>query len=240
MEQRRLKKEYTEYGFIKSQLEECLGFKLEQDGDFLPDYLRPYKTRIGIQLREAANIMAGCKPMDTITKQPEFEIVGGFIASLWDAVDHDVLSGTDEVIEHGYNESYRVDITLLKDEVTEWAKKHDIKWPFNLTNKNNIEVLDNSAELIQKLTAEKKSLENELANLRGQLPILLGRYRHDDPLLIAIQLRNSEWSNYDEDNRKTIPNQEALITQIKEQYKSSDMKDVQARAIEKVACPIQR
>ena len=69
---------------------------------------------------------------------------------------------------------------------------------------------------------------------------MLGEFRDDDPLLIAIQLRNAEWSNYDVDDRKTIPSQEALVAQVKLQYKEFDMPDVQARAIEKVACPIKR
>lgn len=88
------------------------------------------------------------------------------------------------------------------------------------------------------LEKEIERLRNENAELLDKLPCFLGEFRSDDPLLIAIQLRNSEWSKYDVDDRKTIPSQDALVAQLREQYK--DMPDVQARAIEKVACPIKR
>ncbi|CAH6157111.1 hypothetical protein AH712_20210 [Salmonella enterica] len=83
-------------------------------------------------------------------------------------------------------------------------------------------------------------LKDEVAKLSANVPCLLGEFRDDDPLLIAIQLRNSEWSKYDEDDRKTIPSQEALVTDLLTRYKSFDMPAIQARAIEKVACPIKR
>ncbi|HCM9177200.1 hypothetical protein G5B34_13090 [Enterobacter hormaechei] len=88
------------------------------------------------------------------------------------------------------------------------------------------------------LEKEIERLNAEVKKLLTELPCQLGEFRDDDPLLIAIQLRNSEWSSYDEDDRKTIPSQEALVTQLKQQYQK--MPDAQARAIEKVACPIKR
>ncbi|EMX4958794.1 hypothetical protein ACHQJC_20475 [Raoultella planticola] len=88
------------------------------------------------------------------------------------------------------------------------------------------------------LKNEIECLKAEAEKLLTKLPCQLGKYRDDDPLLIAIQLRNSEWLSYDEDDRKTIPSQEALVAQLKQQYQS--MPDAQARAIEKVACPIKR
>ncbi|QHM96002.1 hypothetical protein [Kosakonia sacchari] len=88
------------------------------------------------------------------------------------------------------------------------------------------------------LEKEIERLQFEVKKLSTKLPCQLGEFRDDDPLLIAIQLRNSEWLNYDVDNRKTVPSQEALVAHLKEQYKN--MPDAQARAIEKVACPIKR
>ncbi|MFV8870351.1 hypothetical protein [Serratia fonticola] len=90
------------------------------------------------------------------------------------------------------------------------------------------------------LEKEIERLKVEIETLSTQIPSMLGCFRDDDPLLIAIQLRNSEWSDYDIDHRKTIPSQEALVAQVKQQYKEFQMPDVQARAIEKVACPIKR
>ncbi|HDU7917438.1 TPA: hypothetical protein RGH07_002313 [Serratia marcescens] len=88
------------------------------------------------------------------------------------------------------------------------------------------------------LEKEIERLQTEVDELLTKLPCQLGDFRDDDPLLIAIQLRNSEWSSYDEDDRKSIPSQEALVAQLKQQYQN--MPDAQARAIEKVACPIKR
>lgn len=87
---------------------------------------------------------------------------------------------------------------------------------------------------------EIERLKEKIKELESYLPNFLGEFRDDDPLKIAIQIRRIEWASYDPDDRRTIPSQEALITQIKKQYEDVDMPDVQARAIEKVACPIKR
>lgn len=87
---------------------------------------------------------------------------------------------------------------------------------------------------------EIEQLKCKIKELEACIPNLLGKFRDDDPLKIAIELRKSEWVNYDPDDRKTIPSQEALVAQIKEHYRDFEMPDVQARAIEKVACPIKR
>ncbi|HDY9258279.1 hypothetical protein [Pluralibacter gergoviae] len=87
---------------------------------------------------------------------------------------------------------------------------------------------------------EIERLKQTIAELELRLPIFLGEFRDDDPLKIAIQIRHQEWRGYDPENRKTIPSQEGLIAQIVDENKAFDMKDAQARAIEKVACPIKR
>lgn len=231
-------KQYWDYSFIVKELEQAISFKLDALSQELPEYLKPYKTRIGIQLTEVANIMAGCKPRDIINKLPEAEIIGSFTASLWDAVDHNVLSATNEVIDYGYNESKRVDVTLLKDEVTEWAKKHGINWPFELSTKTGErDLAEDSAQTIKRLMAENDELEDELIDLRLSSPIFLGKFRPDDPLDIAIKLRNAEWGAFNENVRSTIPSAEYLVAKLKSEYA---MSDALAKAIEKVACPIQR
>lgn len=235
-----LSQKYWDYSFILEGLEQAVSFKLDTLSNELPDYLKPYKSRISIQLTEAANIMAGCKPRDVINKLPAAEIIGGYVASLWDAVDHKILAGTNEIMDYDYNESHRVDITLLKDEVTAWAKKHDIKWPFELSNqekKEEADLAEDSVQTIQTLMVEKGRLEEELSDLKATSPIFLEQYRQDDPLSIAIKLRNAEWSSFNENVRATIPSAEYLVAKIKSEYA---MSDALAKAIEKVACPIQR
>lgn len=95
-------------------------------------------------------------------------------------------------------------------------------------------------KVIQSFKTENEKLKQALAATKLNLPILLGRYRDDDPLLLAIQLRNIEWHHYDEHDRRTIPTQAALVAQLQEKYGKEQMPEVQAKAIEKVACPIKR
>lgn len=90
----------------------------------------------------------------------------------------------------------------------------------------------------------QESLSDELNRIKALLekeetkqPLMLGKYRDDDPLLIAIQLRNLEWNSYDEYDRSTAPTADYLVEKLKQDYK---MSDALARAIEKVACPIIR
>lgn len=239
MEHLKLKAEYREYGFIRDQLEECLGFSLGKNSDFLPDYLKPYKTRIGIQLQEAANILAGCRPREHVNSGPLVDIIHGYMASLWDAYDNGILSGSNVVMDYNYNEEYRTDVTLVKDQVTEWALSHDLKWPFELLiNINNTEnSTDELLTKIEKIELENKNLKIKLNELKTNIPSLLSRYRDDDPLAIAIKLRNEEWNNYSEDSRP--PSQDGLVKQIMTEY-GSGMTEAQAKAIEKVACPIKR
>ncbi|AVE42842.1 hypothetical protein ACU7RR_004239 [Providencia stuartii] len=91
------------------------------------------------------------------------------------------------------------------------------------------------------------SLESEIEKLKGQLQDLelkvpngLCQYREDDPLAIAIKLRNEVWADYDEDSRSTIPTQEWVVAKLIDDYKKFNMAKAQAQAIEKVACPIKR
>ncbi|MEI7286029.1 hypothetical protein [Pectobacterium carotovorum] len=242
MKQRELANEYREYVFIRSQLEDCLGFSLVSGIDILPDYLKPYTTRVGIQLTEAANILAGFKPKDIINKIPGSDVVSGYKDSLWDAVDNGILSGTNELTDYDFNQEYRVDITLIKDEVTLWAKKHGFNWPFNIPqfHEGECELEGNSESIIKQLEAENEALRSELLDAKSKIPTFLGTLRSDDPLLIAIKIRNQEWANYDPDNRRTIPSQEGIVAQLIKEYEEFEMKDAQAKAIEKVACPIKR
>ncbi|CUR85092.1 hypothetical protein JQ098_004128 [Salmonella enterica subsp. enterica serovar Typhimurium] len=85
--------------------------------------------------------------------------------------------------------------------------------------------------------AEVESLKSRVRDLEALLPILLGEYRNDDPLLLAIQIRNKDWLDYDPDNdRATRGNQAAIIHDLEKR----GFPKRQAEAIELVACPIKR
>lgn len=87
------------------------------------------------------------------------------------------------------------------------------------------------------LLQEIEELKRRIQELENERPILLKEYRDDDPLYLAIQIRNREWANYDpEKDLATRGNQAA----IKQELKDLDISEIEATAIEKVACPIKR
>jgi hypothetical protein len=91
---------------------------------------------------------------------------------------------------------------------------------------------------IKILSDENKKLKIEVDELRHDKPKYLGVFRDDDPLLIAINIRNVEWELFDENNaRVTTPSADYVIEKLKEQY---GMSHALASAIERVACPIVR
>lgn len=99
--------------------------------------------------------------------------------------------------------------------------------------------VDNCANTksIEMLEKENESLRERVNQLEKERPILLRAYRDDDPLYLAIEIRNREWANYDPENDfSTRGNQEAITTELKKRIKSDRI----ARAIELVACPIKR
>ncbi|SQE29847.1 Uncharacterised protein [Mannheimia haemolytica] len=79
--------------------------------------------------------------------------------------------------------------------------------------------------------------ETEQAKENEFIPCYLNKFIEPDPLAIAIQIRNSEWKDY---NPETDAKKSA--TQIKNKIKSNyqGISDTLAEMIEKVACPIDR
>lgn len=90
---------------------------------------------------------------------------------------------------------------------------------------------------VEILRMEIESLRKQIRKLENERPILIKKYREDDPLYLAIQIRNKEWNNYDQDNdRSTRGNQTAIIKELE----GKGLPNIQAKAIELVACPIKR
>lgn len=279
-----LKDIYRKCVFNKKELEEQIGIDLSTLQKFVsvPEGLKSFLSRTTIQLKEAANIMSGYRPLDHTQNIDEVE---GYKASLWDAIDNNILNGKN-IVSHEYlGEEVRDDITLNKNEVTKWANKYNYYWPFPLdqeyyeNNQNSNETgkqiklleeelayqkknnsnlksvnqnlqisLNNNQDLIDKINNLK--LDNEkltdllnkanadIEELKKQVPILLGKYRQDDPLLLAIQTRNREWANYDEKNQRSKPTQAAICADLRGNYGVTT--EQLAKAIELVSCPINR
>lgn len=94
-----------------------------------------------------------------------------------------------------------------------------------------------SAVDVELLKMEIETLKGVVRKLESARPILLNMYRDDDPLHLAIQIRNQEWLKYNPDNdRATRGNQSAIIRELE----LRGFSNAQAKAIELVACPIKR
>ena len=93
---------------------------------------------------------------------------------------------------------------------------------------------------IDRLNSLILSLRTEIQSLRKITPIELGTHlegEEKDPLFQAIQIRNSEWANYDPSkDRTTRANQTSIVTDLR----SKGFSEATAKAIETVACPINR
>lgn len=95
----------------------------------------------------------------------------------------------------------------------------------------------NNGPTVDELRAEIALLKARIEELESERPILLNKYRDDDPLYLAIEIRNREWVNYDPNNdRATRGNQDAITTELEKRGFTSR----QAASIELVACPIKR
>ncbi|MBW5852517.1 hypothetical protein [Yersinia enterocolitica] len=106
-----------------------------------------------------------------------------------------------------------------------------------LRSVSNNDIVDSLKIENEQLKNECDSLRKEVDKLMQERPIHLGKYRNDDPLLLAIEIRNREWVRYDPDNdRATRGNQAA----IKSDLEARGFTSRQAESIELVACPIRR
>ena len=116
-----------------------------------------------------------------------------------------------------------VDLNTSIEEIVGAAKKNEKYVPAH--------------EDINNLKNEIYELKKQIDKLENQRPLLLGVYRDDDPLLLAITIRNKEWTKYDPDNdRATRGNQASIISELQ----SRGFTSRQAESIELVACPIKR
>jgi len=90
---------------------------------------------------------------------------------------------------------------------------------------------------LNELKAEVERLRKLNSEMKSKIPSMLNEFREDDPLMLAIQIRNSEWSRYDPENdRATRGNQASIMQSLVER----GFTNRQAETIEIVACPIKR
>ena len=103
---------------------------------------------------------------------------------------------------------------------------------------NSIQMNDNSSEEIKKLKSELEEKDKKITELQTALgdknvPILLGAHRNDDPLKIAIEVRNKYWANYPDNVKSNTQIRDYII-------RDYGVTQTLATEIEKIACPIDR
>lgn len=283
----------------KMPLPPCIINSNETENKKIDDYLKRFLSRPTIQIKEAANIIAGLDPHD-----------GGFSRdaesnyySMWEAIDKRLLTASNITwaeLEDKHGGTRRDNATLVTNEVANWARVNGYNWPLPINDdieestQNNNELQEQINQLKQELDKQKKinddfvviplykdneeflkaykqgkhhpntmtdidfteeynqlKIDNQklteqlndankkIEELEKQVPILLGQYKTDDLLLLAIQSRYKYWSNYTD----TDPNYKSLSAeQIRRSIKKefNHLSDRELKAIEFVSCPINR
>lgn len=125
-------------------------------------------------------------------------------------------------------DTHGFDLEILNNFFSE--KKIEITFSESLPVKRNIESL---FKLPFENDAESKRSESDYC---CQDILFLRRFRDDDPLALAIDIRNKEWASYDPNEADSRVKQESIITGLI----SKGFSKKQAESIELVACPIKR
>ena len=104
-------------------------------------------------------------------------------------------------------------------------------------HKDQTTLAEELKELKSKLEEKDKKIDElQTALNKMDYPIQLNKFMENDRLALAIQARKDYWANYDP-NLNNAPKAEATAKELREKYNLSDN---QAKAIEIVACPINR
>jgi len=97
---------------------------------------------------------------------------------------------------------------------------------------------NNGYEEIERLRSELEEKDKKITELQTALgdknvPILLGAHRSDDPLKIAIEVRNKYWASYPDNVKSNTQIRDYII-------RDYSVTKTFATEIEKIACPIDR
>lgn len=112
--------------------------------------------------------------------------------------------------------------------------------PLNIVDTDNLESENTQLKIDnKKLTEQLNNANKEIERLKKLVPILLGQYKNDDLLLLAIQARDKYWNDYTDTN----PNYKSFSAEqirrgIKKEF--NHLSDRELNAIEFVSCPINR
>lgn len=233
----------------RAELEQALGIKINLNNN--ATHLDDYAMHPEINLHDVVCIFLGMHPENwNAHEHPRYNTIFNAIKQ---SAETGKITARIEQDKNGFNQ-----IFLTHDTIRQYAQTYNLQWnvPPYREIEINTQTADNS-ELVQQLTAK----DEEIARLKAEIenlsklaiqkneteqeqtkdneftPCYLNKFTKPDPLAIAIQIRNSEWKDY---NPETDAKKSA--TQIKKKIKSNHegISDTLAEMIEKVACPIDR
>ncbi|HEJ9799520.1 TPA: hypothetical protein SMN65_001646 [Proteus mirabilis] len=125
---------------------------------------------------------------------------------------------------------------FIKEDLECFFESKNINIIFNAISLCDFDVNKNKDKQIEKLKKEIEELKLEISKNKFGSILYLNEFRDDDPLALAIDIRNKEWSSYVHDDKTTRGNQESIILELVNRGLSKK----QAESIESVACPIKR
>lgn len=205
---RKLNNDYRNYFFIKSDIEDLLGCSIDineinkkRSYDKLIENLSPQLIsllpRKKIQLKEAANIIAGYQPFTNYNSTEYLDNVKGYRASLWEAVDEGILIGSNEITYSDFGQEWREDITLNKNQVGIWVKKNNLNWPLpldedNETNNQNNNEYEQRIKLLEEELNKQKIINSNLEATKSSEQVSINDNRYLTEEINQLKLDNQK------------------------------------------------
>lgn len=136
-----------------------------------------------------------------------------------------------------FNESCYNKFGFIKEKLEAFFEERGVKLDFNSTDFCDLNLGSNKKDKqIKRLKEEVEYLKSKLSKNNSNSVLHLNKFRNDDPLALAINIRNKEWACYVHDDKTTRGNQESIVLDLV----NKGLSKKQAESIELVACPIKR
>lgn len=206
-----------------------------------PDWFKAYENRNRITVYEAARLLNGIDPEDSepfhINDEGGWNDLLRWEKSLLDAVD----SGAWD-FDHSSWGADRGEQTLLHSGIKEWAGATCAPWPFLDDTKTPAPESPEGRAIANELKAAKNrivELEKKLIEVTATKNQPNEIAIEQSPLMkIVTELYRQFWSTFDKDALGAkAPAQTEIVAWAKTKY---SLTDATAKAVEKVACPIER
>lgn len=246
--------DYHDYLFKSSEIAallESAGFPLpaltHNTGDQptpAPQWMRIYAAKSALRTYEAAFILAGKEPPDFY---PKTHYIGADERRILRAIEDSVLIGDLDTKNTQWHIDDEPQTWLIDHQsVIEWCQRAGYEWPLSQfiepaqTDSERRTTPDRPARAISQqdqdvLNMELASLRQEVEDLRTTVEELKKLVPlHPGHLMgKAIEAQHKYWQD-----PKKRPKAEVIIGELREQY--PDLSEAQIKAIEKIACPIER